>query len=149
MPVSWDNRFRAFKNKNMVRNKFRPFLPVIILFIIVNAFLIAARTSIESRGFDQPMLIYANILLLAATFFSYLIARRGLVDPNPNAFVRSITGSLMAKMLLVIIAIVIYVFSIEGEINKPSLFAAMALYLVYTFIEVGILTKQVKQKDHA
>ena len=133
----------------MVRNKFRPFLPIIILFIIVNAFLIAARTSIESRGFDQPMLIYANILLLATTFFSYLIARRGLADPNPNAFVRSVTGSMMAKMLLVIIAILIYVFSIEGEINKPSLFAAMALYLVYTFLEVGILTKQVKRKDHA
>ena len=133
----------------MVRNKFRPFLPIIILFIIVNAILVAARTSIESRGFDQPMLIYANILLLAATFFSYLIARRGLADPNPNAFVRSVTGSMMAKMLLVIIAILIYVFSIEGEINKPSLFAAMALYLVYTFLEVGILTKQVKRKDHA
>lgn len=131
----------------MVRNKFRPFLPIIILFIIVNAFLIAARTSIESRGFDQPMLIYANILLLAATFFSYLIASRGLADPNPNAFVRSVTGSMMAKMLLVIIVIVIYVFSIEGEINKPSLFAGMALYLVYTFLEVGILTKQVKRKD--
>lgn len=131
----------------MVRNKFRPFLPIIILFIIVNAFLIAARTSIESRGFDQPMLIYANILLLAATFFSYLIASRGLADPNPNAFVRSVTGSMMAKMLLVIIVIVIYVFSIEGEINKPSLFVGMALYLVYTFLEVGILTKQVKRKD--
>lgn len=133
----------------MVPNKFRPFLPIIVFFIIVNAFLIAAGSSLASRGFDQSMLIYANLLLLAATFFSYLIARRGLADPNPNAFVRSITGSMMAKMLLVVIAIVIYVFSIDGEINKPSLFAAMALYLVYTFIEVGILTKQVKRKDHA
>ena len=133
----------------MVPNKFRPFLPIIVFFIIVNAFLIAAGSSLASRGFDQSMLIYANLLLLAATFFSYLIARRGLADPNPNAFVRSITGSMMAKMMLVVIAIVIYVFSIDGEINKPSLFAAMALYLVYTFIEVGILTKQVKRKDHA
>ena len=133
----------------MVPNKFRPFLPIIVFFIIVNAFLIAAGSSLASRGFDQSMLIYANLLLLAATFFSYLIARRGLADHNPNAFVRSITGSMMAKMMLVVIAIVIYVFSIDGEINKPSLFAAMALYLVYTFIEVGILTKQVKRKDHA
>lgn len=133
----------------MGSSKFRPFIPVIILFVIVNALLIAARTSLESRGFDQGMLIYANILLLAITFFSYLIAQRGLLATNANAFVRAITGSMMIKMLLVIIAIVIYVLSIEGEVNKPSLFTAMALYLVYTFVEVGILMKQVQRKDHA
>ena len=130
-----------------VQNKFRPFLPVLIFFIIINAFLVAARSSLESRGFDQVILLYANLLLLAATFFSYLIARKGLSDPNPNAFVRAITGSMIAKMILVVAAIVIYVLSIEGEINKPSLFAAMFLYLIYTFIEVGILTKQARKKD--
>src|SRR5690606_11286144 len=130
-----------------VQNKFRPFLPIVILFIIINAFLIAARSSLESRGFDQAMLIYANILLLAATFFSYLIARKGLLDPNPNAFVRSVTASMITKMILVVAAILIYIFSIDGEINKPSLFTAMLLYLVYTFIEVSILTKQARRKD--
>ena len=133
--------------KYPVQNKFRPFLPVVIFFIIINAFLIAARSSLESRGFDQAMLIYANLLLLAATFFSYLIARKGLLDANPNAFVRAITGSMIAKMVLVVAAIVIYIFTIEGEINKPSLFTAMFLYLVYTFIEVSILIKQARRKD--
>ncbi|MBA2500681.1 MAG: hypothetical protein H0V30_13205 [Chitinophagaceae bacterium] len=133
----------------MGSSKFRPFIPVIILFVIINALLVAGRTSLESRGFDQGMLIYANILLLSITFFSYLFAHRGLLAKNANAFVRAITGSMMIKILLVIIAVVIYVLSIEGEVNKPSLFTAMALYLVYTFMEVGILMKQVQRKDHA
>jgi hypothetical protein len=130
----------------MGRNKFRPFVPVIILFILVNAFVVAARESIESRGFDQAFLVYGNLLLFAVTFFSYLISRRGLQATNPNAFVRAITTSMIVKMMLVIAAVAIYIVSAGADINKPSLFATMILYLVYTFLEVGILMKQARDK---
>lgn len=133
----------------MGRYKFRPFVPVILLFIVVNAFVVAARESIESRGFDQAFLIYGNLLLFAATFVSYLIASKGLRATNPNAFIRSVTASMMVKMLLVIVAVAIYIVSFGADVNKPSLFTTMLLYLVYTFLEVGILMKQAKDQANA
>lgn len=133
----------------MLKNKFRPFTPVVLLFIIVNGLLIAGRTSLESGGFDQGMLIYANLLLFAATFFSYLLSLQGLKATNPYAFVRAITGSMILKMLLCLAAALVYIIMNRDSINKPSLFTAMGLYLVYTFTEVSILMKQAKPKENA
>ncbi|HEY9362061.1 MAG TPA: hypothetical protein VIQ00_02285 [Chitinophagaceae bacterium] len=132
----------------MLKTKFRPFTPVIIIFIIVNSLLVAGRTSFESRGFDQGMLIYANLLLFAATFFSYLLSLRGLKSTNPHAFVRAIMGSMMLKMVLCLAAVLAYILMNRDNINKASLFGAMGLYLVYTFVEVSVLMKQAKQKEN-
>jgi len=37
----------------------------------------------------------------------------------------------------------------KKDLNKPALFACMALYLVYTFVEVSSLQKLLKQKKNA
>lgn len=107
--------------------------------------MVAGKESLESRGFDQGILIYGNLLLLAATFFSYLLALRGIKATNPNAFVRAMIASIMLKMLICLAAALAYIIMHRENINKPSLFACMGMYLIYTFIEVGILMKLAKK----
>ena len=123
--------------------------PVIIFFILLNAFFIAGKTLLEQYGFDQSVLIIGNLVLFVATLLSFFSAKRGLMAENPNSFVRSVYGSIVLKLFICIIAAVIYIFLFRKNLNKPALFACMGLYLVYTFIEVSVLTKLLKEKKNA
>jgi Na+-transporting NADH:ubiquinone oxidoreductase subunit NqrE len=100
-------------------------------------------------GADQTVLIVGNLILFIATLSSYLLSLRGLKSDNPNAVVRSVYGSFMIKFFTCIIAAFIYIISVKKDVNKPALFACMGLYLVYTFIEVSILTRMSKRKKNA
>lgn len=133
----------------MARNNRTPLFPIILLFIILNAFFIAGRNFIERNGFDQSVLIYGNLVIFGATIISFLFAKRGLQTQNAQAFVRGVYLSIMVKLFICVIAAMIYIFLYRKNLNKPALFTCMALYLVYTFIEVSVLTKLLKEKKNA
>ena len=125
----------------------RPFMPVVFLFLILNAFFIAGRTMLQRWNADQNVLIIGNALLFIITLVSFLLAQRGLKNTNTHAFIRAIIGGIMIKLFVFVIAAFIYISIFKKEINKPALFTCMGLYLVYTFFEVSVLTKQLKQAN--
>jgi hypothetical protein len=131
-----------------LRNRFRDFAPVALLFVVINALAISFRTRWVAWNVDQELLIAGNLFLFAITFISFLIARRGLQNENPNAFVRSVYGSIMFKMFLGMIAAFIYIAIQKRNLNKPAFFSIMGLYLVYTFLEVAILTRLLRRKPN-
>jgi len=127
----------------------RPLRPVIILFIILTAIFIAAKSMLARYGINNEVLIIGNLVLLIATTLSFLISYKNLRSPNPNAAVRSMYGSFMVKFFICLIAAFAYVMIKRKEVDKYALFICMGLYLVYTFMEVGILTKLLKEKKNA
>jgi hypothetical protein len=129
-----------------MRKSRRAFLPIVILFIVLNAFFIAGRGLLERWGASQDVLIWGNLLLFVLTIVSFFVAQKGLWDTNPHAFVRSVFGSIMLKLFASLIAAFIYIFLTRKDLNKPAFFTLMGLYLVYTFIEVSTLTKMLKQR---
>ena len=78
-----------------------------------------------------------------------MLAQKGLNNTNTHVFIRAIIGGIMVKLFVAVIAAFIYIALFKKNINKPALFACMGLYLVYTFFEVSVLTKQLKQKTNA
>ena len=130
-------------------NKLKPLLPVILLFTLLNGFLLTQKKFLENKGIDQDVVIIGNLILFAITFGSWFISLRGLKAANPNVFVRSMYLNLMLKLFVCMIAAFIYIFTFKKELNKPALFICMGLYFVYTFIEVAALTKLLKQKKNA
>jgi len=98
---------------------------------------------------DQSVLILGNLLLFVVTAFSFAVSYRGLKATNPHAFVRSVYGSVMIKFFVFAIAAFIYIQSAKAAVNKSGLFICMGLYLVYTFMEVSVLTKLLKNKKNA
>ena len=98
---------------------------------------------------DQNVLIAGNILLFVITIISFLLAQKGIKNANAHAFIRSIIGGIMIKLFVAIIAAFIYISIFKKEINKPALFTCMVLYLVYTFLEVSLLNRLLKQKANA
>lgn len=129
------------------RNSSKIFFPVVIFFILLNAIFIAGKNFFDDKGFDRDVLIIGNLLLFIITILSLFMGKRGLNNPNPHAFVRSVYGSIMIKLFLCIIVALIYIAIYQKQLNKPALFTCMGLYLVYTFMEVSILMKMLKHKE--
>ena len=133
----------------MSKNNLKGFIPVILVFLVLNGFFIAAKNWLQSWNVNQEVAIIGNTILFIITLISFLLALRGLKNPNPHAFVRSVYMSVMLKLFACIIAAFIYIAMYKSNLNKPALFLCMALYLVYTFLEVSILTKLLKQRKNA
>lgn len=133
----------------MTKNKFNGFLPVVLVFIMLNGFFLSGRHLLEGWGVDQIVVVIGNMLLFLITLFSFLLSKGGLNHPNPHAFVRAIYMSVMLKLFACIIAAFIYISIYKSHLNKPALFFCMGLYLVYTFMEIAALTKMLKQKKNA
>ena len=131
---------------SQVRSK--PFGPILIFFILINAMAIVFGKRLESKGVNHEVVIVGNVLLFLVTVISFQLAKRGLSNPNTQAFIRSIYSSMMLKMFACIIAAFIYIWAAGPTLNKPALFICMGLYLVYTFMEVSVLTKLLKGKPN-
>lgn len=130
------------------KNK-KAYLPIILFFIIVNAIILLAKNFLDNNGVDREFLIWANLFLLLISIGGFLLQRKGLQSSNPQAFVRGVYASLIFKMFLVMAVVLIYVFLVRSKINKPALFTAMGLYIVYTVIEVTALMKVARKKKNA
>jgi hypothetical protein len=127
----------------------KKYAPVIILFILVNVIVLIFRSFLEANGFDTVFLIIANAILFMLSILGFVIQMKGLKSTNVNAFIRSLYSSLLAKMVMIMIAVIAYIFITGGKVNKASLFTSMGLYFFYTAIEVTQLMKIARKKPNA
>ena len=139
---------KTFKHK-MNRSSLQLLRPMILVFILVNAFFLVGKGWLIKRGADQEVLIVGNLLLFAVSVITFLITCRSLQSSNPNAFVRAMYGGFIIKFFAVAVAAFIYIMITKKNVNKPALFSCMLLYVVYTFIEVKTLLGVLKQKKNA
>ena len=133
----------------MNRNSFAPLSPMILVFILLNAFFIAGKNMLAKFDADQSVLIIGNLVLFLVSLLSFLLARRSLQSANPNAFVRAMYISFMVKFFICAGVAFIYIMSTKKNVNKPALIICMGLYIVYTVIEVSSLTKLLKKAKNA
>lgn len=103
----------------------------------------------EKNGVSQEVLIWGNLLLALVSITAYVITNKALKSENPQAFVRAMYGSFMIKFFVVAIVAFIYIMLAKKAVNKPALIACAGLYIIYTGIEIGALTKLLKQKKNA
>ncbi|GAC1418737.1 MAG: hypothetical protein NVS9B7_00170 [Flavisolibacter sp.] len=132
----------------MTNKKLKYFTPVIGLFLTVNVLFIILRQRFQNLKIDQDVIIVGNLLLFVITVISFALAQKGLRHKNPNVFFRGVYSSIMIKLFTCILASFIYIALYRNHLNKPALFICMGLYLLYTFIEVSVLTKMLKLRDN-
>lgn len=125
----------------------KPIYPLMLVFVILNAFFIAGRHLLERHGFSQDLLLMGNVFLFLISIGSFLVAQRGLNNQNPHAFVRSVYASIMMKLFLCLIVAFVYIATQRKALNKPAFFTLMGLYLLYTFIEVAALTRLLRNRS--
>lgn len=131
----------------MAKNK--AFAPIVLLFVLLNALLMVFGRKLSAMGADNEVLIWGNVFLFLITLASFLIARRGLTHPNPHRFTQAVYTSILAKLFICAIAAGVYIAMAGKGLNKPAFFALMALYLVYSFLEVNALTTMLRRQTNA
>ena len=107
----------------MNRNSLQLLRPMLLVFILLNVFLITARQLIVKKGADQEVLIVGNLLLFVVSVVTFLITYRSLQSSNPNSFVRAMYGGFIIKFFAVAIAAFIYIMITNKNVNKPALIA--------------------------
>lgn len=130
----------------MKKEQVRLYLPMIILFVVVNGFFIAGRNMLDRYGFSQDVLIIGNLILFVVTLVSLYFLIKGFLHNNVQVFFRSVYAALMIKMFFCAAAVIIYALIAKQNINKPALYICIALYFVYSFIEVRTIFRLLKQK---
>ncbi len=121
-------------------------LPLIIVFVVLNAFLLTAKTLFDKWGINREFVIVANLLFFIISILAFFIQLKGLRNKNPHAFVRSVMGSMIIRMMLIVMALVFYLL-MSGTVNKGAVFLSLFLYVVYLVVEVGIMMKMNRQPN--
>lgn len=128
----------------MNRNSLRELRPLLLVFIIINALVLTGKSFLARYNMDQDLLILGNLLVFGVCLASFLISKRSFSTTNGNAFVRAMYTGFLLKFFVLAIAAFVYISLNDGVVNRPGLFACMALYIVYTGIEVAALLKLLK-----
>lgn len=133
----------------MNRNSLRPLQIPILIAILVDIFCLVGKSFLAAHGFDAYVLLAGNTLIIGIVIVSFLVSRKSLGASNIHAFVRAVQTSFIIKFVFLAAAAFIYFKLANKQINKPALFACMGLYLLYTFLEVSVLLRLLKQKSNA
>jgi hypothetical protein len=131
---------------------FKSIFPILIFFLLVSSLAFILGDTLRRLNIDQPMVIAGNLILFVVTVISFGFYRKALYAGNTHAFLRNVYSSLFLKFFVCLIGIFLYVFTAGTSVNKPGLLGLLLLYLIYTFLEIGILmneSKQIKQNKNA
>jgi hypothetical protein len=132
-----------------MKKETRPlFVPIVVLFVVLNALFIAGKSWLVKYGMSQEVLIVGNLILFAVTVASLFFHVKGFLHKNIQVFFRSVYGALMIKMFVCAAAVIVYAIAAKPNINKPALYICMALYFVYSFMEVRMVFRLLKQKKN-
>ncbi len=129
-----------------MQSSFRVLLPLVIIFIVFLLMPVLLSDILLKYHIDKNVLLGSNVLFFIISLISFSIQRRGMMHKNPHVFVRTVTGSMMIKMLFCMIAVIAYVYLSGDGFNKRAVFISLFLYLVYLFTEVVVVMKMNKKK---
>ncbi len=128
---------------------YRKWVPAFVVFLIVNTTVFIFKKPLQDDGFGLRFLLIANLLLFLVGLAGFLVQMKALKSKSMHTFIRGVYVSLILKIFIVIIALATYLFITQGKINKPSLFTALGLYIIYTLFEVRQLMKTARHKSDA
>ena len=122
-------------------------LPLLLIFISVNAFILLTPALWLKYHIDQDVLIYANLIFLLTGILVFFIQKKALTNSNPNVFIRSIMSGMLIKMFTTVIAVFVYVITAGKGFDKKAVFISLFLYLIYLAAEVIAISQQNKKRN--
>jgi hypothetical protein len=126
----------------MKKEQLYVFKPLIWVFLLVTTFCIVAKfTSTADEGVDTRVVFLANLLLFFIATVGIVLQLIAMKNKNPYAMIRGVMGSMVMKLFLLGAAAFIYIYFAGERKSTSAIFISMALYLIYTWIEVRIAMK--------
>jgi hypothetical protein len=115
--------------------KIKYLLPVLFVFVIVNAILLSAHSLLAEQYVKYEFVMAVNLMLLMMSIFNFNRIRK--VDMNnPRALVNSVMIGTILKMVVFAGAALFYATQKKAPVGMPTLLSSMGLYLIYTWLEI-------------
>lgn len=122
----------------------RSFLVITIIFILVSLFSFLAKPWLNSLSINEQVLLIGNSIVYIMHVIAAFFHKKTVLNTNTQVFIRGVYLGMMIKLFTCIIIAMLYIYLSDNTFNKPALFICMFLYLVYNFVEVGLLMKKFK-----
>lgn len=123
--------------------------PLLFVFVIITAIIVAGRAWLLGQGIDPTVLLAGNIVIWFATIISLMVLLRGEKANNPQTFIRSMYGSFLIRFFLILVAAFIYIMTAKKNVNKPAIVICAGLYILYAGLEISALLRSLKNKKNA
>jgi hypothetical protein len=115
--------------------------PIIALFIFVNAAILLGEQELIKYKFVPTVINGANLLLFALTLLGLLALISAAKDPNPNVLVRTVMAFMGFRLIGLAVILVSYIKMSGAGISPRSVYAGLALYPLYTWLEIKLFLK--------
>lgn len=119
-------------------------ITVVIMFLILSAVIIAICTYLP--GYRMALLLSGNGLMLVMSLISFFIAYNQ-IKARPQAFVRGVFSGIILKLMVYMVAVMIYAAMNRGNIHKPSMIVLLVLYGFYSVTENRMLSHMARGKS--
>ncbi|HWK08109.1 MAG TPA: hypothetical protein VNS58_30980 [Puia sp.] len=123
----------------------RPFLPIVIIFIVSSLLFLGARQWLAARNIDYIVMLSGNGILFLATALSFYLYSKALHNANVQLFLRMLYASLLIKMVFSIAATLLYLFFAGAAVSKYAIIGCFGLYILYTYVEVKVLMRLIRK----
>lgn len=130
----------------MNANTGRLITPILGLFSAVTCTGFLFRNWLEQHSVDFNVLMAGNLIVFVISIVSLLFHIKGFSTNKAQVFLRGVYLSLMFKMIVVAAAVLIYA-STATKLNRTAVYISMGLYFVYSFLEVRMVFRLLKQKQ--
>ena len=130
-----------------MKNRPWAFLPILAVFLLSSGLILLGGSVLAEWKTDGRVLLGGNALLFGLTAISYLLHIKSIRSPNAHVFVRMVYSSLIIKMIVCMVAALLYGW-LTKSINKNAIFGCFILYVVYTFLEVKVLMKFIRKSPN-
>lgn len=128
-----------------IKQENKGWMPLVGMFIVVTIVVLSSREWLEGKGFDYRVLLGGNALLFVASMLAFLLYASAMKNKKNYGFVQQVYTGFILKFFVLVVGAIVY-FYFASEVNKPAIFACMALYLVYNFLGTSQVVKKKKKK---
>lgn len=114
---------------------FKKFLPVLALFMFINAIGLYSINFLPIEGVKMPFVLVVNGMLFALSLLNFRRVQKMDIH-KPNQMVQSVMLGTLIKMMVFAVAALVYSKQQKGPVGFITLLISMGLYLVYTYVEI-------------
>ena len=130
-------------------NLFKKSSHLVSVFIIIGVISFFLKEFVKRNhiNINVEVLQAANIILYILSLITLNLQIKAMKNTNPNVFIRSVMGSMMIKMFVVVAIVFAYAILSGDHFNKRGIFISLFFYLIYLAVEVYSLMKLNNQKN--
>ncbi len=114
---------------------------VLFVFVVLSVLFMAVKTYFPEYRFMA--LEMGNLLMALLSLSTFFIVKKQMKE-RPQAFVRGVYSASLLRLMVCMIAVLVYVLLNRTQLHKQSVFVLFAVYFIYTAMETFLLSKIVR-----